>query len=358
MDILKRQFNPVNFEFRDFFWRVLGPNNSWSTSGGHDHCDFCQNPAEYHSFSLHRIKSCERCLELLWKGQLDLLNPLFCKWIDKYFNLQTDTDFRFKEHSCYICYRDVIPSSKIRYVVIKDKLAIAHEGCIKNTGFSGFFTEQNYQDIIQQYIRPDLLKFLNELDSRQTNPRLISSPFDKIKINTMFDNSDFPIYVFNDGIESSFGPSNWVESTGDKCSFCEDSKVTGKNEHLDLVSCQSCLQEIIDGEFDVINPENHPVSKKIYDILCDYIKKNYHDINQAGLIFNDYKIKHNICYVCGNKIDNNEEEVAISGCESAMAHYECVKENGFVGLYTDDDFKDIIKSHFEEKIYDNIEDDS
>jgi hypothetical protein len=354
----KLVFEPVKFEYRDFFWKRLGPDN-WSFSYPTS-CDFCQEPAEYHSNTVE-LKSCKSCLNLLWNLQLDSLNQtlhqLFRTWIDRHFNLQMPTSNPSEEYVCYVCRKNIehrlsIFGSGIRYVELKDKSATAHEECISNKhiGFANFFSEEDYQMIIDTYIQPQLLKSLNEVNLKQETNCLISLPFDLMKINALINHNDFSIRETN---IDHFGVSNWIPFQNGQCSFCNDPEVVKKNEHFNLLGCRSCLQDLTDGEIDIVNPNDHLLSQKIHNIICDGIQKNYFVVVDSDIVFNEYFIKHNICYSCGNKIENCE--VAIFAGGNSMAHHNCISESGFVGLLTENDFKDIISTYFEEDILDNLD---
>ena len=341
-------FETVKFEYRELFWKKLGPD-SWSFSYSSS-CDFCQEPTRYHS-DFMELKSCENCLGSLWNSELDSLTPtlnrFFRTWIDQHFNLQMNNPS--KQHTCYVCHKNIEHKSsicgyEIRYVKINDKFVTAHEGCIfnKHIGFTNFFTEEEYQFIIETYIQPQLLKSLNEINLKQGNPRLVSSPFDLIKINSLLDSTD---ESFSDNYIDYITVSNWIPFQDGQCSFCNDLEVIKKNEHYNLLGCKSCIQELIDEEVDVDNPQDHPLSQKIHEILCDFIQKNYFLIVESDIIFNEYFIEHNICYSCGNQIENCDVAVFING--NAIAHHDCVSETGFIGLLTDNDFKGIISDNFE-----------
>lgn len=306
------------FECRDFFWKGLGPDN-WSFLYP-SVCNFCQELAEYRS-NFVELKSCKCCLNLLWTSQLDslksILNQVFRTWMD--IHLKAQLNNLPKQHICYTCY---------------------NKECVFNKmGFTYFFTEEDYLLITNTYIHPQHLKSLNSEES----DRLVTSPFDLIKINSLLNNTDdFSISAAYIDYISVY---NWIPFQDGQCSFCNNPEVIKKNEHYNLLGCKSCIQELIDDEVDIDDPQDHPLSQKIYEILCDFVQKNYFLVVKSNLVFSEYFIEHNTCYSCGNQIENCK--VAVFGKRNALAHRNCVSETGFVGLLTDNDFKEIISNNFE-----------
>ena len=103
---------------------------------------------------------------------------MVCDWIDEHFNweisIRPGFPHGFKKQICYI-YRyniiteyfyAIVPTSYliVRYVVLGNTFAVAHERCIfyKHIGFTGFFDEQDYQHIIQQYIQLEIATYVKE----------------------------------------------------------------------------------------------------------------------------------------------------------------------------------------------------
>ena len=198
---------------------------------------------------------------------------------------------------------------------------------------------------------------------------------DREKIEGLFDSYDFPVYALCDILEyqnlNHLKASYWSKCYQGKCSFCQDNTVTRENKYLNLLACESCFTDIKSGEVDVVNPGDHLVSQVIHQILRDLIQKNYFLVASSDMVFEECEIKHNTCCVCQQTIwkpsglnKSTEgfdlhhplgdakaplrlnEDVALSTNYNEMAHYECVKDTGFLNTFTERDFKDIIEYHF------------
>ena len=191
----------------------------------------------------------------------------------------------------------------------------------------------------------------------------MASPSDKKKIDELFDNNDFPVYVYYDEIENYIKHLNakyWIfqEIAGTKCTFCGDaSKYI--NRELKMNACRSCYSYIYDAEVDAVDAEEHIVSEKIRLDFCNWIDREWclwvEDINY----FDEYGIEYNICYVCHQKIIPAPEdsvkrtELAVTQ-NNFVAHWDCVKDVGFKGCFSEEDYTDIIRNKLADKLKDSL----
>lgn len=155
------------------------------------------------------------------------------------------------------------------------------------------------------------------------------------KIQFLFDDLyDFPIH--DDDFNTLIGESNWKITSNQKCSFCFQS-ASFRNYYLKIYSCQDCYIKIQ-------KQENHPVSLTVNVFFKDWIDRNYWMSCDIGLLYEKYKIKHNICFVCEQTLPQKYVEVCFTsvGDKCALAHMDCVTQKGFTGLFEKADYEEII----------------
>jgi len=332
------------------FWKQMNSPNSWNISYQLK-CIFCDSIGEYHYFA-GNIVSCEQFLNSIFNNEFKLDCPqtqldnkiydLIVNWIYREFNYFSIEHYLNIE--CSLCKKSIEVSSTILTTKFEGKQGFIHYDCLNKGGFKNFYTIQDCKKIITTYIIPFIPKETNLVN---TNPKFVTSNFDKIKITTCLDNNDFPIYSqyyeeLNELTENIF--DNWEESTTDsKCIFCGDDDGTLFNREYNLYSCQSCLFQLEDREFDIVNPDNHGVSMRLRNIALNIIRSGYYNF----INYKESGMQHNKCYFCDLEISSNEEDnVAVSKYENicVIAHSNCVPKYGFVELYSNENFDDILET--------------
>lgn len=122
------------------------------------------------------------------------------------------------------------------------------------------------------------------------------------------------------------------------CSFC-CSPAVYHNEYallpvsgllLGLYACDSCMYDLENGEVDIINHDDHPLSLELYHIICDWINKNYWVDTDAESYFDTHNITYNRCDICHEIIyDDHGQSIALAHDGLFVAHKQCAVSKGF-----------------------------
>jgi len=162
---------------------------------------------------------------------------------------------------------------------------------------------------------------------------------DAEKIDTLLDHNDHPLFVDSGEITEMFDLLSivfWTKYSGDRsCSFCHE-PAWHHNEQINMYACATCMLDLENGEVDVFQPDDHPVSLKLFNIIREWVDTNHWTSAQTAVYFDEYEITHNYCHVCQNTIENIPETyVAIATGGKAVAHSECATREGFRNCFTD-----------------------
>lgn len=170
---------------------------------------------------------------------------------------------------------------------------------------------------------------------------------DQDKIEQLLDNHDHPVYVDHhepdilfDNLKLIFWKSYRGESRS--CYFCCE-PAAYYNSQACMYSCEECMYDIENKEIDILAPNDHPVSVKLRELLCDWVDREYWCSTDTQSFFDDYGITANLCYICNTVIEKHPgDEVAIAGT-TAIAHLKCI-DTGFRNYFFDSDYDDIFAS--------------
>lgn len=170
------------------------------------------------------------------------------------------------------------------------------------------------------------------------------------QLENVLDSCDYPVYIERDEVEKIFEelkPINWesYSQSTEKCEFCRD-VVNFRNKKTKIAICESCMYEIYDQEFDVVEPKDHPMSIKLRSLLCDWIDRNQWVYVSSYTYFVEMKIAHNTCGIC-QQVIKNFEEMAVPGCARMVAHLKCAEEHGFRNYFTQKEYDDILSDMVE-----------
>jgi hypothetical protein len=182
-----------------------------------------------------------------------------------------------------------------------------------------------------------------------TNPDIIKILDDHMDYN------DHPIYLDTDDVTVFFDNLKqqwWTPISNKKCSFCRDEAQYG-NSMTYMWACDSCMGDFINGEIDLINPEDHDLSLYLRRLLCDWIDTHYFAEVSSDL-FDD--CTYNTCYVCNTCIEANDDNVAIANNAKALGHLKCVQQIGFRNLYSEADYNSIVEALLEKDEYEDSDD--
>lgn len=178
------------------------------------------------------------------------------------------------------------------------------------------------------------------------------SPDDQVYLGRVLDHCDHPVYVDDSEVSDFFDRFKlvfWKPITvgPDLCSFCQN-PASYNNKPVEMTACETCMYDIENGEIDVFNPEDHPVSRKIRTILCDWADREHWSCTSAEELFGEFEVTFNICYVCKKTIECQPNvEVAIATGSCAIAHYECASEHGFRDYFGEEDYNGIFTGRLE-----------
>lgn len=171
----------------------------------------------------------------------------------------------------------------------------------------------------------------------------INNP-DIIKIlQDHLDYSDHPIYVDKDDVQLLFDNLKsqwWAPSLGHNCSFCNEN-AHYFNSMTDMWACESCMGDFMNGEIDLIHPEDHELSLYLRKLLCNWIDTHYFGETSSSDLFDE--CSYNTCYVCNIRIESGDDNVAIADNAHVMAHVNCVQSVGFRNLYTEEEYNNILR---------------
>lgn len=110
-----------------------------------------------------------------------------------------------------------------------------------------------------------------------------------------------------------------------------------------MLACDICMSDIENKELDIINPDDHPVSMKLRNIICNWLDMNHWCCVGTNIYFCEYNIIYNHCYVCSKNIDNIEGmDIAIATGGGAFAHYECANSKGFRNYFSKKSYNEIL----------------
>lgn len=135
-------------------------------------CSFCNQKAS-HSNDKLKLWSCDSCIAYIASEEFDIVNPedhSVSLFLNKYFKELIDksywhacdvqhiygigADYPLLHDICYICGDSVLkvwPENElveIGLTCIGNKSALGHLGCFSGKGLKGFFTEEDYNEIL------------------------------------------------------------------------------------------------------------------------------------------------------------------------------------------------------------------
>lgn len=173
-----------------------------------------------------------------------------------------------------------------------------------------------------------------------TNPDIIKILKEHIEY------SDHPLYLNTDDVIilfDNFKQQWWTLTSNNKCTFCRD-EARYMNSMTQMWACEACMYDFINGEIDLITPEDHELSLYLRRLLCNWIDNHYFAEVASDLFC---ECSYNICYICNARIEFNAENVAIANNAKALGHMKCAQGIGFRNLYTETDYNRILEALLE-----------
>lgn len=164
-------------------------------------------------------------------------------------------------------------------------------------------------------------------------------------INALISGDIYPPAIIEDFFDC-FCPILWSCFDGKHdCSFCSDwanyyneavkdkpntyeSPYNNPVVENELYACESCMFDIENGEIDIFNYENHPVSTTLYQLFSNWCNHNYWNKIEPKVYFDVCGIEHNICDICG-EILSQKDNIAGSFYDNEVAHEICALRVGF-----------------------------
>lgn len=165
---------------------------------------------------------------------------------------------------------------------------------------------------------------------------------DQAILEMILDHCDHPAYVDYDPVYvlfDRFKLAFWCKNVNinSVCSFCQEMALY-HNKYVEMCACIECMADIKNKEIDVLDPQDHPMSIKLRNILCDWANKNHWCRIPSESYFNEYDLNCDMCYICNMSIRNNDSDIAIAtGCR-AVAHSDCATSSGFQNYFTEEEY--------------------
>ena len=138
----------------------------WHLQSG-ERCSFCPESSSYRNNELNAY-ACESCVGEISDGEIDPVNPgdhklsqyirdYLCRWIDKEWCDCCQVEVYFDEYQithnkCCFCSQKIKLQEGDYVSVVGNCLAVAHTKCADLSSWNGFFTKEDYDNIIDTYL--------------------------------------------------------------------------------------------------------------------------------------------------------------------------------------------------------------